>query len=125
MEDKKVIKFENGSWMDYEMYEHLKKWENMRNELMAISYFGQRKISDQEEDELYIKHGLTPPDRKPVRLGHFFMAKVDNGENSKMLWQEPDGLVYDFTGYPDRENINDTPFTEKWEYWRAVSSFDF
>lgn len=81
-------------------------------------------VTDEQEKQLADKFGIKLfKYKEPEREGHFFIATV-KGKN-KMLFKEPDGKVYDFIGYPDRQNINKEPFAEEWTYLRAVSGFDF
>lgn len=98
------------------------RFSRLRESLMGHCFmFG--KLTNEQEDEIYTKHGFSPPDRTPKREGNFFIATVDG--NNKMLFKEPDGSVYDFTGHPSRENIDKEPFKGEWVYLRAVSGFDF
>lgn len=126
-----VIKDAEGNtryWMDFETHSFMEKLNKVLEEIMFRSSFGNYPLTDDQVDEVYTRYGLTPPDRTPVRLGHFFMAHVGEDRRTKMLWQEPDGKVYDFKNgatCPDVSEVDTKEYTGKWTFWRAVSSFDF
>lgn len=75
----------------------------------------QRRLTEEEEKEIYARHGRTWNPPSPPVTGRYIMT--DKG----MMWEEK-GKVYELEGayQPKKEE-----YTGEYKITRAVSSFDF
>lgn len=107
-------------WVNKEEHENMQKWYNLREDLWWITRMGQITLTEEQEKEVYAKHGVewTPP--PPPVTGRYIMTNLgmmweDQGKVYK-LSQDPNSAPYE----PEKEE-----YTGEYKITRGISSFDF